>query len=234
MRLERTATDSRAELEGLYRAVSHELRSPLGAVLNYASILELDHKDALSAEAHELIARLRRSADAAVALLDSLARLAQVERAALAPGPVDLAAVARKAWEAVKPASERAQLELGALPEVVADAVLVETAFQELFANAIKFSREKAHVAVSALESDSGGVVICVRDEGIGFDPRFAPKLFHVFSRLHPRGTYPGAGVGLAVVRRIAERHGGSVWAESEPDAGARFFFELPLDGPRP
>jgi len=236
MRREGKANDSRGELEALYRAVSHELRSPLGAVLNYASILELDHGDALSAGAHELIARLRRSADAAVTLLDSLARLAQVERAPVEPAPVDLAAVARKAWDAVKPPKLRAELELGALAEPVADPALLQTALEELFANAIKFSetREKAKVAVSALRSDSGGVLICVRDEGVGFDPQFAPKLFQVFSRLHPRGTYPGAGVGLAVVRRIAARHGGAVWAESEREAGARFFLELPAGETRP
>src|SRR5262249_16232696 len=146
------------------------------------------HAHGLGAEARELIARLRRSADAAVGLLDSLVRLAQVERAPLAPALLDLAVVARKAWCAVKPPGERAYLELGALPQVVADPALLETAFQELLANAIKFSSEKAHVSVSALESDSGGVVICVRDEGVGFDPRFAHKLFQVFSRLHARG----------------------------------------------
>jgi signal transduction histidine kinase len=233
MRPEGNAKDSRAELEALCSALSHELRSPLGAVLNYASILELDHGDGLRAEAREVIARLRRSADAAVGLLDSLSRLAQVERARLAPAPVELGAVARQAWDAVKPAGARAQLELGALPEVFADPALLEIALEELFANAIKFSREKANVAVSALRSDSGGALICVRDEGIGFDPRFAPKLFKVFSRLHPRGAYPGSGVGLAVVRRIAERHGGAVRAESEPESGARFFVELPPDEAR-
>ncbi|HTO53642.1 MAG TPA: ATP-binding protein [Myxococcota bacterium] len=218
-----------AELEALYQAVSHELRSPLGAVLNYASILEIDFGPRLEPEARELLGRLRRSAENAVGLLDALPRMAMVERAALQPVPLDLAALCRAAFDSAKPVGARAELQLGSLPELRADPTLLSSALEELFSNALKFSgtREKAQVAVSGWQSDSG-VVICVRDEGIGFDPRFASKLFQVFSRLHPRGTYPGAGVGLARVRRISERHGGRVWAESEPDAGARFFIELP------
>jgi signal transduction histidine kinase len=228
MRRERTPTDPRAELEALYRAISHELRSPLGAVLNYASILELDFGPALAPEARDVIVRLHRSADTAVVLLDSLARLAQVERAPVAAQPVDLAAIARKAWDAVKPARTPAHLEVGTLSELSADPALVQSALEELFANAIKFSPEKANVALSAMRSESGSTVLCVRDEGIGFDSRFAPKLFQVFSRLHPRGAYAGSGVGLAVVRRIAERHGGRAWAESELGAGTRLFVEFP------
>jgi len=220
-----------SEVEALCRAISHELRSPLGAVLNYASILEIDHANELTPGARDVLARLRRSADNAVALLDALARLTDVERAGLSRTTVDLGALAQKAFDAVKPVGGLVRLELAdVLPEVVADPTLLQTALEELFANAIKFAgaREKARVTLSALASDSGGVVICVGDEGVGFEPRFAPKLFQLFSRLHPRGAYPGSGVGLAVVRRIAERHGGSVWAESEPEGGARFFVELP------
>jgi signal transduction histidine kinase len=228
MRREDTTASASPDLEALYRALSHDLRSPLGAVLNYASILEIDFGPALGAEARDVLERLRRSAENAVGLLDALARLAMVERAPLDPAPIDLVLLCRTAFEAAKPSGARAELELGSLPTVVGDAALLAGALEELFSNAIKFSgtREKAHVAVSAWPSDSG-VVICVRDEGVGFDARFAPKLFQVFSRLHPRGSYPGAGVGLARVRRIAERHGGRVWAESEPDAGARFYLEL-------
>jgi signal transduction histidine kinase len=232
MRREGKDASTSAELEALYRAVSHELRSPLGAVLNYASILELDFADSLGGEARDVIARLRRSADNAVGLLDALAKLAQVERAPLEPVDLDLALVARTAFEVAKRSLGNAKLELGELPTVKADPALLAAALEELFANAIKFSttREKANVSLAAWPSDSG-VVLCVRDEGVGFEPRFAPKLFQVFSRLHPRGTYPGSGVGLALVRRIAERHGGRVWAEAELDAGARFFMELPNGG---
>ena len=91
--------------------------------------------------------------------------------------------------------------------------------------------REKASVALNGWASDADHVVLCVSDAGVGFDPRHRAKLFKLFERLHPRSTYPGAGAGLAIVRRIVERHGGRVWAESEPDAGARFFLELPAGG---
>ena len=225
-----------AELEALYSALSHELRSPLGAVLNYASILELDYASQLDADAQEIIARLRRNADAVVALLDALARMAGIERAELRAERLDLASLARAAFDGVRPAGSRAELAIGELPELTADAALLGIALEELFTNAIKFSasREKAHVAISGWAGDADSIVLCVRDDGAGFDPRFARKLFSVFSRLNPRGVYPGAGVGLALVRRIAERHGGRVWAESEPDAGARFYLELPAGAGAP
>ena len=224
------AEEARAELADLYRALSHELRSPLGSILNFAGILEVDFGSELDPAARGVIARIRRSADSAVAVLDVLNRLAGVERGELRPDAVDLEALARTAFASVRGPELRADLTLGEPPIFEADRELLGIALEELFANAIKFSavREKATVALNAWASDPDHVVLCVSDAGIGFDPRHGAKLFKLFERLHPRATYPGAGAGLAVVRRVVERHGGRVWAESEPDAGARFFMELP------
>jgi signal transduction histidine kinase len=221
------------ELANLYRALSHELRSPLGSVLNFAAILELDHGAQLDPAAREVIARIRRSADGAVTLLDALSRLAAVERAELQPERIDLEPLARTAFANVRHGDARAELALGELPDVVADRELLRSAFEELFANALKFSatREKAVVGLSGWSSDDGRVVLRVSDAGIGFDSRHAGKLFKLFERLHPRTTHPGTGVGLALVRRVVERHEGRCWAEGELDVGARFFMELPAPG---
>ena len=199
-------------------------------MLNFAAILELDHGAKLDPAAREVIARIRRSADGAVLLLDALNRLAAVERAELQPEVLSLEPLARAAFANVRRPEPPAELALGDLPDVEADRELLRAALEELFANAIKFSatREKAMVALSGWPSDDRHIVLCVRDAGIGFDPRHAGKLFKIFERLHSRATHPGAGVGLALVRRIAERHGGRCWAEGDLDVGARFFLELP------
>jgi signal transduction histidine kinase len=215
---------ARSELANLYRALSHELRSPLGSVLNFAAILELDHGAQLDPAAHEVIARIRRSADGAVLILDALSRLAAIERAELRPELVSLEPLARTAFANVRRPDAPAELALGELPDVEADRELLRAALEELFANAIKFSatREKAMVALSGWASDDRHVVLCVADAGVGFDPRHAAKLFKIFERLHSRAAHPGAGVGLALVRRIADAHGGLAWAENRAEGGAR------------
>src|SRR5690606_38471569 len=118
-------------------------------------------------------------------------------------------------------------------PAIVADPELLRSAFSELISNAVRFTShaEKASVSVGARHDDEANTVdYWVADDGVGFDERFAAKLFHVFERLHSREEFPGAGAGLAVVRRIAERHGGSVRAEGVPGRGATFHLMLPAD----
>src|SRR5262245_25308800 len=169
-----TNSDAPSERANLYRALSHELRSPLGSIVNFAAILEVDHGGALDEGAREVIARIRRSADAAVALLDALSRLAAIERAELRAEPQDVAAIARAAFIQVRRPEKPADLTLGELPIVQADRELLRTALEELFSNAIKYSatREKASVALSGWRSEDDGIVLCVADAGVGFDPR--------------------------------------------------------------
>ena len=153
---ESDADEARVELADLYRALSHELRSPLGSILNFAAILEVDHGSQLDSAARGVIARIHRSADAAVAILDVLNRLAGIERAELRPEPVDLEALARAAFANVRRPELRADLTLGEPPVFEADRELLGIALEELFANAIKFSavREKASVALNGWVSD--------------------------------------------------------------------------------
>ena len=223
-----------AEYENVLRPVTHDLRSPLGAVLNFASVLEHDHGEQLDDEARRLLRRIRRSADSALELLDGLLALAGwraslcVRRASTSRGW--FATPSRACRRRCAARSSRSAI----AARDVADPALLRAASPSSSRNAVKFSgraREGPRRRSAAGASRDGSVVYWVADDGVGFDPRFAGKLFRVFERLHSRDEFPGAGVGLAIVRRVAERHGGRVWAESEPERGARFFLALPAGG---
>jgi len=123
-----------------------------------------------------------------------------------------------------------AEISVGPLPQVDVDVLKMGLVFQNLMSNAIKFRKagEKPHIQIAAEEAD-GEWRILVRDEGIGFSPKYAEKIFIVFQRLHGARQYPGTGIGLAICKRIIEGHGGRIWAESNPNAGATFFFTLPV-----
>jgi signal transduction histidine kinase len=177
------------------------------------------------------VARVRRSADSALALLDGLARLARVGRQPMAPRLVDVDGLVRSAFAAARPADRAIELTIvEPLPSIVGDPELLRVAFGELLANAVRFTAgsEKATVTVGGRSDGNGSIDYWVADDGVGFDPRFAGKLFHLFERLHSREEFPGAGAGLAVVRRVAERHGGHVSADAAPQRGATFHLSLP------
>lgn len=226
----RDAARARDERDDLQRTLAHDLRSPLGAIVNFVSVLEEDHRARLDPEALGIVARIRRSAEAGLRLADGLARLTNVSHAELRAELVDVEALVREMFDGLE-GGDRVELSLGELPPVVADPALLRQAFSELLRNGVKFSaqREKARIGVGGRRAPDGGSVYWVADDGIGFPPEESPRLFRAFQRLHPSGEFPGAGAGLAVVRRVAERHGGSAWAESGPEGGgARFFLALP------
>jgi signal transduction histidine kinase len=232
--LRRELEDVRGELDEIHSSVSHDLRSPIGAALNFLSVLEEDHGAQLDADGRRILARVRRSADSALTLLDGLARLARVGRKKLEPRRVEVDALVRAAFAAVRPSDRAVELTVvEPLPPVTGDPELLRIAFTELLSNAVQFTagREKASITVGA-RRDGDTNEYWVADDGVGFDPRFAGKLFRVFERLHSREEFPGAGAGLAVVRRVAERHGGRVRAEAEPEHGATFLLSLPAAPP--
>ena len=223
----------REDSDALQRSVSHDLRSPIGAVLNFATVLELDHGDDLGPDGRLVVQRIRRSAESGLVLLDALSRLTRVSRAPLRRSPVEIETLVRQAFAELGESGKGAELTVGALPPAVADGELLRVALRELLANAVKFTsgRAKAQIAVGGRREPDGSLVYWVADDGVGFDMRFVGKLFRSFERLHSRDEFSGAGVGLAIVRKIAERHGGRVWAEADVDGGARFFLALPAVG---
>jgi signal transduction histidine kinase len=208
------------------------LRSPIGAVINFAAVLDEDYGTVLGPDGRSLLGSIGRSARSALALADGLGRLTAVGRHELDLQPVDTEDLVRASFAEMAPTNRVLDFRVvGPLPAVVADAELLRAAFDQLLANAVRFTakREKANVSVGGRrEADS--VVYWVEDNGAGFPPRYADKLFRPFERLHRQDEFPGVGVGLAIVRRVAERHGGSIEADAEPDRGARFELRLPAE----
>jgi len=225
--------DAVTELEAFNYSVSHDLRSPLGAILNFSAILEQDYRDRpLDAEGVAILGRVRRSAEKATTLLEDLLQLSRAGRAALSFESIDMTALARETFAQVRAAQADPDVEfvVDPLPEAVGDRALLGDVFENLFSNALKYSRdrEKRRIEVSGRLED-GECVFEVADNGRGFDMRFVDKLFGLFERLHTEDEVEGTGVGLAMVARIVKRHGGRVWAEGRPDVGARFSFALPI-----
>jgi signal transduction histidine kinase len=221
------------DLEAFNTSVSHDLRSPLGAILTFTGILEEESGPGLDAEARQMLERIRQSAESGLELLEGLLALARAGRGELELEPVDMTELARSAFAETAASAQRTglDLDLGELPPARVDASLVGDVFKNLFSNAIKYTRrrEKARIQVGG-RREPGENVYFVADNGVGFDMRFQKKLFGVFERLHAREEYEGTGVGLAMVARIVRRHGGRVWAEGAVDRGACFYFSLPRE----
>lgn len=229
--LERRVDERTAELETLTHSFSHDLKSPLGAILNFSAILVEDHRDQLDPDGLDIVARMRRSALRATALLDGLLRLDRARRAALEEQEIDMTALARQAFAQVASASDDHEVELilEPLPNAFGDRFLVGDLLANLLDNAVKFSRGREHRRVIVRgEVDGGDCRYEIADNGIGFDMQYVDKLFGVFERLHTSHDVPGTGVGLALVKKIVQRHGGRVWAVGELDQGARVSFTLP------
>jgi PAS domain S-box-containing protein len=218
------------ELEAFSYSVSHDLRAPLRHMAGFAALLENHPGLTLDAEARRFLGVITGSARKMGQLIDDLLAFSRLGRAPLNPTLIDSDALVRglvrdNLFEA-RPAT---RWHIDPLPPVSADRALLTQVWINLLGNAAKYSRksEPPEIAVTA-GHDGGQIVFHVRDNGVGFDPKYAAKLFRVFSRLHPETEFAGTGVGLALVERIVARHGGRVWAASEPGRGATFSFSLP------
>jgi len=223
------------ELETFSYSISHDLRTSLQAVLGFAQTLTVRHSQDLQPEAHRCIEMIIKGARGMNELVSDLLALAQANRLPLELESIDLGALARDAIGELEPqvTASDVDLTIGELPVVDGDRVLLKRVFVNLISNAIKFSREaepRARVEVGSSRRSIGRVLF-VRDNGVGFDMGQSGRLFQAFQRLHGGGDYEGTGVGLALVARIVDRHGGRVWAESEPGKGATFYFTLAAEG---
>lgn len=222
------------ELEAFAYSVSHDLRSPLRAVDGFSRMLEEDHGEALDPEARRLLGVIRGSTRRMDQLIADLLSLSRVARADLQRDVVDMETQARDAFLEVLAHEQDpgCELELGALPEARGDTRLLRQVWRNLLGNAVKFSRGAAvrRVTVAGGRRD-GSCWYEVRDQGAGFDPAYAHKLFGVFQHLHGEHEFEGSGVGLALVRRVLRRHGGQVEAMGEVGKGATFRFTMPDGG---
>jgi len=220
------------ELEAFSYTISHDLRAPLRAVSGFTAILSEEYADAMPAEARGYLKRVKDSGDHMGHLVDDLLAFSRLGRQAVRTQRVSIRGIVDRALEQLAPALHGRQVDvvIGELPEAACDTALVEQVFVNLLSNAFKYSRRREHARVEVgVLGDDGveGATYFVRDNGAGFDMEYAGKLFGVFQRLHRSEDFEGTGVGLAIVQRIVERHGGRVWAEAKVDAGATFYFTL-------
>lgn len=223
--------DANAELSAFNYSVSHDLRAPLRHIEGFIRILEEDYADRLPPEGRRYLERVRAGSVRLNQLIDALLRLVRVGRAELQPRSVNLTELAHATFEDLCQHRNGQAIDfvVGALPRTCGDPVLLRELFDNLIGNAIKFTRAVPGARIEVgIESCNGDRVFYVRDNGVGFDPAYAERLFRVFQRLHSAHDFEGTGIGLSIVKRIVERHGGKVWAESVPGQGATFYFTLP------
>ena len=218
------------ELESFSYSVSHDLRAPLRAIDGFSQALGEDAADRLDAVSRGHLARIRKAAQRMGQLIDDLIRLARVTRSEIAVETVDLTAmvdeIARGLRESAPERSANFRIEPGLA--ISGDPQLIRVAVENLLNNAWKFTAQRAHTDIEFGRGDlMGEPAYFVRDNGAGFDMSYASKLFAPFQRLHDAGRFPGTGIGLATVQRIISKHGGRVWAEGRPEAGATFYFTL-------
>ena len=221
---------SNRELEAFSYTVSHDLRAPLRHVDGYARMLQEDAGDQLTPDMLRYLDMISRSSRHMGLLIDDLLAFSRVGRKPLEQVTLDMGDLVRHALHEAGAERAQATVDIGSLPAVDADPVLMRQAWVNLLSNAIKYSAPRgaeARIEVSG-ERDGALVRYRVRDNGVGFDMRYADKLFGVFHRLHSQDDFEGTGVGLAIVRQILERHGGQVSADARPGEGATFTIELP------
>lgn len=219
------------DLESFSYTVSHDLRAPLRAVDGYARILEEDYAGALDAEGLRLLSVVRSEARRMGTLIDDLLAFSRFGRQSLTVSPIDLRPLGEEIMRDVRTrrADRTIDFLCGDLPRALGDQTTLRQVLVNLLTNAAKYAKPQGDIRIElGGQRDEIHNIYWVRDNGIGFDMRYAEKIFGVFQRLHNDVQFEGTGVGLAIVERIITRHGGRVWAESEPEKGATFFFSLP------
>ncbi len=218
------------ELESFGYSVSHDLRAPLRAIDGFSHALLEDHSESLDAEARRLLTTVRANTQRMSRLIDDLLAFSRLGRKELAMAPVDLTSLAQTVVEDLQKGSgeHRARVSVAPLPPARGDRALLHLVLTNLIGNAFKFACRRAEPRIEVgAQTEDGETVYYVRDNGVGFDMRYADKLFGVFQRLHPAEEFEGTGVGLALVQRIVQRHGGRVWGEGKVNEGATLYFTL-------
>ena len=218
------------ELEAFTYSVSHDLRAPIRQIDGFSRLLVEQFESTLDPKARHYLARVRESTQRMGRLVDDLLRLSQLGRQDVRPRPAKLDDVVREVVSEMQTdvGDRDVQWRLAPLPTVQCDMGLVKVAFTNLLSNAVKYTRTRNPAVIEVGRGlHNGRDTIVVRDNGVGFDMKYADRLFGVFQRLHRADEFEGTGVGLATVQRIVRKHGGEIWAEAEPDKGAAFHFTL-------
>jgi PAS domain S-box-containing protein len=231
--LQKTLADlerSNAELEQFAYVASHDLQEPLRMISSYTQLLAQRYQGKLDTDADEFIGYAVDGANRMQQLINDLLAYSRVGTQGKPPAPVPADRILDRSLENLKMILEetKAKVKREPLPTVTVDDVQLTQVFQNLVANAVKFHGDKPPRISVACREHGPEWIFSVRDNGIGIDPKYLERIFVIFQRLNPRGKYPGTGIGLAVCKKIIQRHGGRIWVESKSGEGSTFFFTLP------
>jgi signal transduction histidine kinase len=223
---------SNKELEAFAYSISHDLRAPLRHIVGFAELLGQHAATALDEKSRGYTTTILDAGNRMGALIDDLLAFSRIGRAETRASTVSLRDLVHEVVEEMRHemAGRTVSWHIGDLPDLYCDRPMLRMVFMNLITNAVKFTRprERAEIEIGSFE-EARGVVVFVRDNGVGFDMKYANKLFRVFQRLHPSAEFEGTGIGLATVERIIQRHGGTVWAEGSVNGGAMLSFAFPL-----
>jgi light-regulated signal transduction histidine kinase (bacteriophytochrome) len=220
------------ELEALSYSISHDLRAPLRAIRNNCEWLSKRHEANFDTKESTLLQQITKSSEQMEKLLDGLLAFSKLVKSDPQHSFIDMTMIAQKVIDELlecETAPTSYAITLHPLLPAYGDALFIRQVWYNLLSNAFKYTqyREKKEVEINSYSYD-GETVYCVHDNGVGFDMQYVDRLFGVFHRLHEIEEFEGTGVGLAIVKRIIQRHGGRVWAEGKVDKGAQFYFTLP------
>lgn len=221
--------ESRRELESLTYTIAHDLRAPLRTIEGFGRALSEDCGEELDADGRRYLQHVLDAAQRMSGMLEGLLSLARIQRAELHPIPLELASIARHVVNQLQAAEPARSLELVIADNipVEADSALLTAALDALLQNAWKFTRGRDPTRIEIGVQPATPPTYFVRDNGVGFDMRYADKLFSPFQRLHSEREFEGVGIGLATARHVIRRHDGRIWAEATVDRGATFYFTL-------
>jgi signal transduction histidine kinase len=218
------------ELEAFSYSVSHDLRGPLDAINGFSYLLLTQYAEKLDEQTRELIENIRAGGKRMGALIEALLNLSRVSSSAMRLERVDLSEISRSTMQELSRSAPERKVEFiaPAKTDVYGDAQLLRVLMENLLRNAWKYTsrHDSARIEFGSLQED-GETTYFVKDDGSGFDPHSADRLFQPFQRLHSKSEFPGSGVGLATVRRIVHRHGGEIWAQGAVEKGATFYFKI-------
>jgi light-regulated signal transduction histidine kinase (bacteriophytochrome) len=224
--------EANKELEAFTYSVAHDLRAPLRHILGFSKALLEDCGPGLASEAQEYVRDIVDGAQHMGHLVDDLLGLARIGRQELNIQITGLSSLVGEVLRELDPETQGRDIrwEIGELPFVECDPGLIKQVFSNLFSNSVKYTRPRKLAVIEVGQTEwEGNPVVFVRDNGVGFNMKYADKLFGVFQRLHRKEDFEGTGVGLATVQRIIHKHGGRIWVEAEIDKGATFYFTLAL-----
>ena len=227
--LETELERARQEMRAFSYSVSHDLRAPLRAIEGFTRILSEDYSQSLDEEGRKFLTHVLQNAQIMSSLIEGLLTYHRLNERPMSKSKIDMTQLTNEIVAALPKPEIPPSVRIGKLPTISADQALIRIAWEHLIDNALKFSKRVATPSIEFGADDRDGEhILWIKDNGIGFDMQYANKLFQMFQKLQKDPEFEGHGVGLALVRRVAEKHHGRAWAEARPDQGATFYFALP------